>query len=207
MAGGKVKMKITTTFSAIITLISFIYKATLGVLTMSMVLMVASISTLLVFICKVIFVKNVLANREKKKKAYIKMAILILFFALLFLLFAVLKVNGIDTSNQKTYSGLFGTLFIAFILLMLILSAIKLKGALQKNDIMVIGLKEMVFVSALTDVVIIEEFAYRIGEHYNKIPDLMLTCHPYVPLAIAILMFIVPIIMVIRFARYKPEEK
>ena len=207
MASGRVKMKIATTFSAIITLISFLYKATLGVLTMSMVLMVASISTFLVFVCKVIFVKNVLSNREKKKKAYLKMIIIIFIFAILFLLFAVLKVNGIDTSNQKTYSGFLGTLFIVFILLMLILSALKLKGALQRNDIMVIGLKEMVFVSALTDIVIIEEFAYRMGEHYNKIPQVMETIHPFVPLGVAVLMLIVPIITIVRFIRYKPDQK
>lgn len=203
MGKSKVGLKIGTTFSAIITLISFLYKATLGVLTMSMVLMVASISTLLVFICKVIFIKNVLKDREKKKKAYLKMAILLIFFALLFLLFSVLKVNGIDTSNQKTYSGFLGTLFIAFILLMFILSVLKLKGALSKDDIMVIGLKEMVFVSALTDLVIIEEFALRIGQNYKEIPLWMETFHLYFPLGIAILMMIVPIIMIIRFARYK----
>ena len=202
MAGGKVKMKIATTFSAIITLISFLYKATLGVLTMSMVLMVASISTLLVFICKVIFIKNVTKDREHKKKAYLFMTLTVFFFSLLFLLFAVLKVNGIDTSNQKTYSGFFGTLFILFIVLMLILSTLKLKGALEKNDIMVIGLKEMVFVSALTDIVIIEEFAYRIGANYKDMTPLE-PYHMYVPLAVCILMFIVPIVMIIRFARYK----
>ncbi len=203
MAGGKTKLKVITTFSAIITLISFLYKATLGVLTMSMVLMVASISTLLVFICKVIFIKNVTKGRAEKKKAYLFMALAIFFFTLLFLLFAVLKVNGIDTSNQKTYSGVFGLLFILFIVIMLVLSALKLKGALQKNDIMVIGLKEMVFASALTDIVIIEEFAYRIGANYKEIPDWMLIVHSYVPLGVAIIMFIIPIVMLIRFAKYK----
>lgn len=203
MAKGKVGLKIGTTFSAFITLISFLYKATLGVLTMSMVLMVASLSTLLVFICKVIFIKNVLKDREKKKKAYLIMAILLIIFALLFLLFSVLKVNGIDTSNQKTYTGFLGTLFIAFIFIMFILSVLKLKGALAKTDIMVIGLKEMVFVSALTDLVIIEEFALRIGQNYKEIPDWMMTAHMYFPLGIAVIMMIVPIIMIIRFARYK----
>ena len=203
MAGGKVKLKLFTTFSAIITLISFLYKATLGVFTMSMVLMVASLSTLLVFICKVIFIKNVTKDRAKKKKAYLTMAILLVLFALLFLLFSVLKVNGIDTSNQKTYTGFLGTLFISFIFIMFILSVLKLRGALAKNDIMVIGLKEMVFVSALTDLVIIEEFAFRIGQNYKEIPEWMATAHTYFPLGIAVLMMIVPIIMIVRFARYK----
>ena len=203
MAGGKVKLKLFTTFSAIITLISFLYKATLGVFTMSMVLMVASLSTLLVFICKVIFIKNVTKDRAKKKKAYLTMAILLVLFALLFLLFSVLKVNGIDTSNQKTYTGFLGTLFISFIFIMFILSVLKLRGALAKNDIMVIGLKEMVFVSALTDLVIIEEFAFRIGQNYKEIPEWMATAHTYFPLGIAVLMMSVPIIMIVRFARYK----
>ena len=196
-------LKIGTMFSAFITLVSFLYKATLGVLTMSMVLMVASLSTLLVFICKVIFIRNIMKDREKKKKAYLIMAILLIIFSLLFLLFSVLKVNGIDTSNQKTYSGAIGSLFITFIFIMFILSVIKLKGALSKDDIMVIGLKEMVFVSALTDLVIIEEFALRIGQNYKEIPDWMNIAHTYFPLGIAALMMLVPIIMIIRFVRYK----
>lgn len=198
----KKKLRRITFFTSIITLISFLYKAGLGLLTRSLVLIIASISTLMVFICKITFIKNVLATREKKKKAYLMMAIAILVYALIFIAFVVLKVNGIDISNDKTYKGLLGSLLILFMLIMFILSCKKLRGALEKNDLMVIGLKEMTFVSALADLVIIEEFVSRIILEYKQI-EMLVFINSYFSLAIGILMVIVGIIMIIRFSKYE----
>ena len=69
---------------------------------------------------------------------------------------------------------------------------------------MVIGLKEMTFVSALADLVIIEEFVSRIILEYKEI-DILIFINSYFSLAIGILMVIVGIIMIIRFAKYKVE--
>ena len=198
----KKKLRRITFFTSIITLISFLYKAGLGLLTRSLVLIIASISTLMVFICKITFIKNVLVTREKKKKAYLTMAISIFVYALIFIAFVVLKVNGIDISNDKTYKGLLGSLLILFMLIMFILSCKKLRGALEKNDLMVIGLKEMTFVSALADLVIIEEFVSRIILEYKQI-EMLVFINSYFSLAIGILMVIVGIIMSIRFYKYK----
>lgn len=198
----KKKLRRITFFTSIITLISFLYKTGLGLLTRSLVLIIASISTLMVFICKVTFIKNVLATREKKKKAYLTMTIAILVYALVFIAFVVLKVNGIDISNDKTYKGILGSLLILFMLIMFILSCKKLRGALEKNDLMVIGLKEMTFVSALADLVIIEEFVSRIILEYKQI-EMLVFINSYFSLAVGILMVIVGIIMSIRFSRYK----
>ena len=198
----KKKLRRITFFTSIITLISFLYKAGLGLLTRSLVLIIASISTLMVFICKITFIKNVLATRDKKKKAYLTMAISILVYALIFIAFVVLKVNGIDISNDKTYKGLLGSLLILFMLIMFILSCKRLRGALEKNDLMVIGLKEMTFVSALADLVIIEEFASRIILEYKQI-GMLTFINSYFSLAVGILMVIVGIIMIIRFSKYE----
>ena len=200
--GEKTKAKRLTLLSAIVSLISFGYKMGLGILTMSMVLMIASLSTLAVFICKVAFVRNLTMTREKKKKAYLVMAISAFAYALLFMLFVVLKVCGIDTSNQKTYEGIFGALFIGFLLILFVLSLIKLRGALEKSDLMVTGLKEMTFISALADLVIIEEFASRIVLKYQEVPY-MATINSYFCMGVGILMLIIPIFMFVRFARYK----
>ena len=200
--GEKKKLKRMTFLTALITLVSFLYKFGLGFLTRSLVLLIASISTLMVFICKIVFVRNVLQTREKKKKAYLTMAISILVYSFIFIAFVVLKVNGIDISNDKTYSGIIGSLLILFMLIMFILSIRNLKGALEKSDIMVIGLKEMVFVSALADLVIIEEYISRIILEYKTI-DILLFINNYFSLAIGILMVVVGIIMIIRFARYE----
>lgn len=200
--GSKVKMRRSTFLSAIISLISFLYKAGLGVYTMSLVAIVASLSTLCVFICKIIFVKNVTATRESKKKAYIAMAITALIYSLIFVLFAVLKVNNIDISKTNNYQGWIELVFIGFLLLMFILSLINLKGALEKTDIMVIGLKEMTFLSALTDLVIIEQFVSRIILKYNEVP-VMATIDAYFPLGVSAALLIIPIIMIIRSIRYK----
>lgn len=202
--GEKKKLKRMTFLMSFITLFSFLYKAGLGVMTSSMVLIIASISTLMVFICKILFVRNILQTRERKKKAYLKMAISILVYALIFIAFVVLKVNGIDISNDKTYEGWLGSLLILFMLIMFVLSCRGLKGALEKTDIMVIGLKEMTFVSALADLVIIEEFVSRIILEYKEI-EILVFINSYFSLAIGILMVIVGIIMIIRFARYKVD--
>ncbi|MBE6136197.1 MAG: hypothetical protein E7181_02900 [Erysipelotrichaceae bacterium] len=199
---SKVKMRRSTLFSAIISLLSFIYKAGLGIYTMSLVMIIASISTLCVFICKIIFVKNVTASRESKKKAYIAMAITAFIYSLIFVLFAVLKVNNIDISRTNIYQGWIELLFIGFLLLMFILSLINLKGALEKTDIMVIGLKEITFLSALTDLVIIEQFVSRIIQKYYELP-IMNTVDAYVPLGVGAVLLIIPVIMFIRSIRYK----
>ena len=199
---GKATAKKITFFSAIISLVSFAYKMTLGVITMSMVLMIASLSTLMVFICKLMFVKNVTKTREKKKRGYLVMILACLAYSTLFILFVVLKVAGIDTSNQNTYEGWLGILFIAFIFIMFILSIINLRGALEKTDLMVIGLKEMTFISALTDVVIIEEFVARTILEYQEVPYLD-TITSYVPLGIGVIMILTSLFMFIRFKKYE----
>ena len=200
--GEKKKLKRMTFLTSLITLVSFLYKAGLGIWTTSLVLIIASISTLMVFICKIVFVKNVLATREKKKKAYLIMTLSILVYALIFIAFVVLKVNGIDISNDKTYEGWLGSLLILFMLIMFILSCKNLHGALEKTDIMVIGLKEMTFVSALADLVIIEEFISRIILEYKEI-EILVFINSYFSLAVGILMVVVGIIMLIRFFKYE----
>ena len=203
---SKLKMKKIAIFSAIITLASFGYKLVLAILTSSNVLVVAATSTLLVFFCKLLFIKNVTMTREKKKKAYLFMAILIFLYSLIFLLFTVLKAFGIDASNQKSYEGIIGSLLIGFMIIMFILSIINLKGALEKTDIMVIGLKEMVFVSALADLVIIEEYIYRSFFIEQGIEALDLLTK-YFPLGMGVLMLLVSLFMFIRFVRYKTDTK
>ena len=203
---SKKKMQKLTFLSAIITLISFAYKATLSFLTMSMVLMVASVSTLMVFICKAIFVRNVLETREKKKKAYLMMALAVLVYSIVFIAFVVLKVNGIDISKEVPFDGLFGILFIGLLFILFILSVLGLRGALEKTDVMVIGLKEMTFVSALADLVIIEEFVSIIILKYVEIENMSII-NGYFSLGVGIAMILVSIIMLIRFFRYSVDKK
>ncbi len=190
---------------AIISLVSFLYKIGLGVISNSMILIIASLSTAVVCACKFIFWKDMNADRKAKKRSYFFMMILALAFAVLFLLFAVLKVGGIDTSSKNNFKGIVGYIFIAFVILMFVLSIINLKGALSKDDLMVIGIKEMTFVSALADAVIIQEFLYKTIPHYRDIPFMKLI-NSYFPLIIAVLMIIVPIYMFRRFKEYEAEK-
>ena len=190
---------------AIISLVSFLYKIGLGVISNSMILIIASLSTAVVCACKFIFWKDMNADRKAKKRSYFIMIILALSFAVLFLLFAVLKVGGIDTSSKNNFKGVIGYIFIAFVILMFVLSIINLRGALTKSDIMVIGIKEMIFVSALADAVIIQEFLYKTIPHYRDIPFMKLI-NNYFPLIIAVLMIIVPIYMFKRFREYEAEK-
>lgn len=187
--------------SAAISLIAFLYKFSLGVLTASIILMVASGSTLIVFFCKVLFIKNINSTRYRKKVAYFIMMILALSFGVLFLLFAVLKIGGIDTSRSNNFTGWLSYLFMAFVILMFLLSIINLKGALEKDDIMVIGLKEMTFVSALADAVIIEEFLYKTILYSLNIPFLSIV-NNYFPLLVAVFMLSIPFFMFRRYREY-----
>ncbi len=190
-------------FGAIVSLISFSYKLTIAILATSLVLIIASIPTLLIFICKVFFVKNMHQSRASKRKGYLAMAILTALFVMTFLLFSVFKIGGIDITNQNRFEGWVAIVFIAFILVMFVLSLINLKGALDRSDLIVKGIREITFVSALADAVMIEEFVVRILKAYTSLPNLDLVC-TYSPLAIGILMSLVPIFMFIRFTRYKP---
>ena len=201
MSKKKSSMKRSVTFSAIITLIAFLYKVGLGVMSLSIILLVASVSTLLVFVCKVIFIKSITSTRDKKKKAYLFMGILAASFGVLFLLFAVLKVGGIDTSKKLVFTGQLGYIFVGFLVLMFILSIINLRSALGKSDIVVTGLMEMTFVSALADLVIIEEFIYKLILYEQNIPYLDVV-NEYFPLGVAVLMLLVPLFMFHRFRKY-----
>ena len=187
---------------AIISLVSFLYKIGLGVISNSMILIIASLSTAVVCACKFIFWKDMNADRKAKKRSYFIMMVLALAFAVLFLLFAVLKVGGIDTTSKHDFKDIVSYIFIAFVIVMFALSIINLKGALEKNDIMVIGIKEMTFVSALADAVIIQEFLYKVIPHYRDIPFMRLL-NSYFPLIIGILMLMVPIYMFKRFKNYE----
>ena len=197
-------------FSMIVTLISFLYKLGLGIYSFSIILMVASISTFLVLVCKFVFYKKMLGDRKEKKRAYLIMMISALAFGIVFLLFAVLKVGDIDIHKENNYKGWLSYVFMGFIIIMFVLSIIKLRGALQKDDLMVIGLKEMIFLSALTDAVIIEEFLYKTVIVPLKLTALDLPFFPvikyanaYFPLITAVIMLIIPLVMFNRYRKYE----
>ena len=202
MAKHKLSAKRMALLMALISLVSFLYKLGLGIISASMILIVASLSTLIVCICKFIFWKKMNATRGEKKKAYFLMMVLALAFGVLFLLFAVLKVGGIDTASKNNFKGLLAYIFIGFVILMFVLSIINLKGALGKDDLMVIGIKEMIFVSALADAVIIEEFLYKVILRYQSIPFMGLI-NNYFPLIVAVVMLLVPLYMFKRFRHYE----
>ncbi len=202
----KKKLKRNTIISAIISFAIFAYNLTFSILTTSNVMFVASVSTLMVFICKILFINNIFEKRTNKKKAYLGMAIACLSYTLIFILFVVLKVNGIDASNKKTYEGIYGAIFISILVIMFILSIIGLKGALGKTDIMVTGLKEITFISGLANLVVIEEFVSRIILQYKEI-NLMKYVDSYFPLGISIFMLIISILMIVRFFRYKTTKE
>lgn len=185
-----------------ITFISLLYKLLLVYFTMSLVLLIATIPTLIVLACKVLYIKNVKRTRDKKKKAYYFMLICISLYSLIFILFVVLKFNGIDISNDKTYNGWIGSLFIMLLIIIFILSILSLKDAVSKDDIMVIGLKEIAFVSALSDSVIIEEYISRIILEYKTFKVLE-TINNYYSLAIGIIMLCTSVIMFFRIIKYK----
>ena len=192
--------------SAIITLVSFGYKFTIGILATSLGRLIAAFPTLFVFVCKAMFAKNMNQTREHKKKAYLIMTIAAFSFVAIFILFSVLKVGGIDITNKNRFEGWIGIIFIFFIILMFVLSIINLSKALDKTDILSIGIKEMSFIAALADAMMIQEFLYRVIFKYVQLPFMNIITK-YFPLLVGILMVIVVIQMIKRcFACYKKEK-
>lgn len=192
--------------SAIVTLISFGYKFTLGVLATSLVMLIAAIPTFFVFVSKASFAKNMNQTRDQKKKAYFIMTIVSLSFVVIYILFSILKVGGIDITNKNRFEGWIGIIFIFFIIVMFVLSIINLKGALEKTDILAIGLKEIMFISALADAVMIQEFLYRVIFKYIQLP-FMTTINRIFPLIVGGLMLVVVISMIKRCFTYRAEKK
>ena len=192
---------------AIIALVSFLYKLTIGVMSLSIVLIIAAVPTLFVFICKALYAKDMHQPRDKKKKTYFFMMIATVCFVVLFLMFSTFKAFGIDISHENTFTGWIGIVFIFFIMVMFALSIINLRGALNKDDLVVIGIKEITFVSALADAVMINGFLYRVLIKYiaDYIPFYKYI-NSYFPLAVAVLMVIVPFIMLRRWWKYKVDE-
>ena len=211
MEKKKEKKKILTTkrialFSMIVTLVAFLYKFGLGIASLSIILMVASVSTFLVLLCKFVFFRNLSSSKEEKKKAYFIMMVASFAFGVVFLLFAVLKVGNIDIHKENNFSGILSYIFIGFVILMFVLSIINLKGALAKDDLVLLGLKEMIFISALADAVIIEEFLYKTLKIIRKLP-LMPLINSYFPLIVAIVMLVVPVLMFRRYRSYDTEKE
>lgn len=190
--------------TAIISLVSFLYKLSLGIVNASAILILASVSTLLVFIAKVTFLKNATKSRAQKKKGYLVMAVVTLIYSLLFIFFSSLKAAGIELENERTYEGPLGAILIAIIFVMFILSLIKLRKALNKTDLAVIGLKEITFVSALADLVIIEDFVSRIILQYKEV-EFMDKINGFFVLGVSITMLVIPLVMLVRFIRYKAQ--
>ena len=218
---AKKKLKVKVPFTpkqlaiamAIIALVSFGYKFTVGMLAMSLVMIIAAVPTFFVFLCKFMYAKHMDQPRSEKKKAYFLMFIFTASFSLLFILFSVLKVGGIDISIKNKFDGWIGIVFIIFIIVMFVLSIINLKGALNKTDLVVIGIKEISFVSALTDAVMINEFLHRVIVRYIldtfdeidilHVIDVYRFLNNLFPLAVGVIMAVVPFIMLKRFIKYE----
>lgn len=191
---------------AIICLISFLYKLTIGVMSLSMVLIIAAVPTLFVFICKALYAKNMNQTKTQKLKSYFIMMIATAAFSALFIMFSILKVGGIDITHENTFTGWIGLVFIFFIIAMFILSIINLKGALNKTDLVVIGIKEISFVAALADAVMINGFLYRVVLKYlEKFIPFYSYLNRFFPLGVGIIMAIVPLLMLRRFIKYKKD--
>ena len=213
----KIKVKIPLSpkqiafIMAFICLVSFLYKFTIGITSLSTVLVIAAVPTLFLFICKFLYAKNMHQTDEQKRKSYFIMMIATASLSTMFILFSTLKVGGINIEHENKLSGWIGTVFILFIIAMFVLSVINLKGALKKDDLVVIGIKEISFVAALADGVMIYGFLYRVllkylEEYLDRILFIS-SINKYLPLGIALLMTIVPLLMLRRYIRFRKQMK
>ena len=204
---NKNRLKRLTIISAFISFLAFAYKISLSVMTMSLVLMIASMSTLLVFICKMIFIRNIYGKRVDKKKAYFWMSVSALLYVLIFILFITLKVAGIDISNKTEYPLPLAISLVSILVVMFILSLFGLKSSLERTDIIVIGLKEMTFIGALADIVFIYELILQLVKKLENQELLKIFTGSILSYTCSAAMIIVVLMMFRRFFKYDANKK
>ena len=191
---------------AIVSLVSFTYKFTLGLLATSLVMIVAALPTLFVFVCKALYAKDMYKDQTYKLKTYFVMILVTIAFSILFIMFSIFKVGGIDITNKNRFTGWVGLIFIFFIIALFILSIINLKGAIDKKDLVYMGIKQISFVSALADAAMIQEFVYRVVLKYIPFPiPFMDITNKYFPLIVGAMMILVPLLMIKRFFKTTSE--
>ena len=144
--------KIKATFGAIITLISAIYKLVTGFF-VGLIFMASGFYTFIIFICKMIYAKNLDSPVSVQYKAYRNMGFFIIIASIFFLVANIITLN----EPPKDYGLVFNIIISAFLVLLFLLS---LKGYFKRRkneNILSRAIKILSLTCALVNLVLVEK--------------------------------------------------
>lgn len=195
--------KIKATFGAIITLISAIYKLVTGFF-VGLIFMASGFYTFIIFICKMIYAKNLDSPVSVQYKAYRNMGIFIIIASIFFLVANIITLND----PPKDYGLVFNLIISAFLVLLFLLS---LKGYLKRRkneNILSRAIKILSLTCALVNLVLVEKlFLFYLS---NNLSFDYLLIHKIFILSISGILVLTGILVIvtyfIRYHKYKKQS-
>lgn len=196
--------KIKASFGAFITLLSAIYKLVTGFF-VGLIFMASGVYTFAIFLCKLLYAKNLDADMHTQYKTYRNMGLLLILVSIFFLIANIITLND----EPKDYGLVFNIIISAFLVILFFLS---LKGYIKKRSNMNIlsrAIKVLSVSTALINLVLVEKlFLYYLAN--NEGMD-FIYIHKWFVLSISGILILIGVLMyinyLIKYHKYKKGLK
>ena len=199
----KLKMKkLKAAIGAIATLVSAIYKLVTGFF-VGLIFMASGIYTFAIFLCKLLYAKNIDSDLHTQYKTYRNMGLLLFVVSVFFLIANIITLND----EPKDYGLTFNIIISVFLIILFIIS---LKGYFKKRanaNILTRAIKVLALSTALINLVLVEKlFLYYL---YNNLNIDFLYVHKWFVLSISGILILIGLLMLvyylIRYSKYKKQ--
>ena len=199
----KLKMKkFKAAIGAIATLVSAIYKLVTGFF-VGLIFMASGIYTFAIFLCKLLYAKNIDSDLHTQYKTYRNMGLLLFVVSVFFLIANIITLND----EPKDYGLTFNIIISVFLIILFIIS---LKGYFKKRanaNILTRAIKVLALSTALINLVLVEKlFLYYL---YNNLNIDFLYVHKWFVLSISGILILIGLLMLvyylIRYSKYKKQ--
>ncbi len=187
------KKKLKANFSAIITFISAIYKLVTGFF-LGLVFMASGAYTFVIFLCKLLYAKNIESDKQKQIYTYFKMSLLLIIVSVFFLISNIVTINDIP----KDYGLSINILLASIILVLFILSLFGMKKKRSNENILTRGIKLTAFTSSLINLVLFEKLFIYYFDYYHLINDIY-HFNLYFVIIISSIIVLISVLMFINF--------
>ncbi len=199
----KLKMKkLKAAIGAIATLVSAIYKLVTGFF-VGLIFMASGVYTFAIFLCKLLYAKNIDSDLHTQYKTYRNMGLLLFVVSVFFLIANIITLND----EPKDYGLTFNIIISVFLIILFIIS---LKGYFKKRanaNILTRAIKVLALSTALINLVLVEKlFLYYL---YNNLNIDFLYVHKWFVLSISGLLILIGLLMLvyylIKYSKYKKQ--
>jgi len=199
----KLKMKkLKAAIGAIATLVSAIYKLVTGFF-VGLIFMASGVYTFAIFLCKLLYAKNIDSDLHTQYKTYRNMGLLLFVVSVFFLIANIITLND----EPKDYGLTFNIIISVFLIILFIIS---LKGYFKKRanvNILTRAIKVLTLSTALINLVLVEKlFLYYL---YNNLNIDFLYVHKWFVLSISGLLILIGLLMLvyylIKYSKYKKQ--